>query len=69
MTASQQKKIWNLLKGQSLLAKEIASELGGRASEDSVRQQIRKMLGKGWPIGNTPGGGYFREDAPPPDGM
>ena len=64
--SEQQKKIWELLDGQALIAREIAKRPGCGASEDSVRRQITKMRRKGYDIQNTRGKGYVREDAPPP---
>jgi len=61
-----QHRIWKMLEGRFLLAKEIAAELGNNCAEDSVRHHIKRIRATGREIVNMPGGGYFRPDGPRP---
>lgn len=62
----RQKRIWELLDGQALVAKEIAKRLGCGVWPESVRREIAKMRLGGYRIRTVRGKGYVREDAPPP---
>ena len=70
MTAGQ-KRVWDLLEHRALngkeLVKAIKKEYDAYASEVAIRQQVRKMKNRGYKIENTPGRGYWRPDARPPD--
>lgn len=66
LLSERQLEIWDLLKGQSLVAKEIGKELD--LSDENIRKHIEKMrkkLGKDC-IKTRRSRGYYRPDAPPP---
>ena len=61
----RQERIWELLDGHALVAKEIAKRLDCGAWPESVRREIAKMRLRGYRIRTVRGKGYVREDAPP----
>lgn len=67
LTTARQE-VWDLLKHEALLGKEIAARVCGSAvSEDSIRKRISAIRAAGRVIESRPGIGYYRPDAPPPD--
>lgn len=69
LLSDRQLEIWELLKDQSLTAKEIGRKL--ELSGESIRQYIKAIREKRGQkaIENTRNRGYWRPDAPPPDSM
>ncbi len=64
-----QRKVWDLLKGQALTAKEISAKLAEEREEvrdEAVRKRIEQIKESGRTIFNKRGTGYYRPDAPPP---
>jgi len=59
--------VWEALNGQMLTAKEIAQKL--RITEDAVRKRVARLREDGRTLDNRRGSGYFRPDAPPPNGV
>jgi biotin operon repressor len=61
-----QRAVWDGLDGRVLSAKELAKELG--TSDSMIRQYVHSLRKRGYKVNWTPGAGYYRPDAPPPDG-
>jgi hypothetical protein len=58
---------WAALEGRSLSAKQLAQAL--RTTEEGARKRIAQLNHLGRAVHNRRGAGYFRPDAPPPDGV
>lgn len=60
-------RVFNILNGEALLAKDIARRLDPPSSTETVRATIERIRKKGHEIEEIRLRGYFRPDAPPPD--
>ena len=60
-------RIWDLLNGHMLAAKELRNETDPQLSEGAIRQTIKRIRESGRSIDNIRGSGYYRPDKPPRD--